>query len=284
MRIFLSLAVIGLTLLGNPLSPLAETLRFAPLPMEKRETVLSRFRPLTEYLSHKLQVKIDYVYAPDYAKLLAKFRRSEIDIAYLGPLPYVELRDSYPEAKPLLFFKESPSTVTYTCALVTFPDNNFDAWHGKAQKIALTQPLSTCGYLSTNGLMRNYGNSLAANNYRYIGTHDEVALAVIRGDYAAGGLKTTVARKYSHMGLFILSETPPLPAFALVVNTRTLTAERIAGIKNAMMQLESSLSDQQSPKNWNDAIGNGVAEAHDSDYKVIRDLLGSAHIPAEGNF
>lgn len=90
MRFFWSLGIIGLILLGNPLLPLAETIRFAPLPMEKRETVLSRFRPLTEYLSHKLQVKIDYVYALDYAKLLDIFRRSEIDIAYLGPLPYVD--------------------------------------------------------------------------------------------------------------------------------------------------------------------------------------------------
>ena len=284
MRSFLSLAVVVLTLLGKPLLSLAETLRFAPLPMEKRETVLSRFRPLTEYLSQELQVKIDYVYAPDYANLLDKFRRSEIDVAYLGPLPYVELRDTYPDAQPLLFFKESSSTVTYTCALVTFPGNNFDAWHGKVQKIALTQPLSTCGYLATNGLMRNYGNSLAANSYRYIGTHDEVALAVIRGEYAAGGLKTTVARKYGHMGLFILSETPPLPAFALVVNTRTLTAERIAGIKDAMLQLESTHSGQPPPKDWNNALGNGVVEAHDGDYNVIRDLLGAAHIPAEGNF
>lgn len=133
----------------------------------------------------------------------------------IGPLPSVELRDSYPEAKPLLFFKESSSAATYACALVTFPGNNFDAWHGEYQEIALTQPLSTCGYLSTNGLMRKYGNSLAANNYRYIGTHDEVALAVIRGEYAAGGLKTSVARKYSHLGLFILTETPPIAGICL---------------------------------------------------------------------
>ena len=252
--------------------------------MEKRETVLNRFRPLTEYLSGKLQLSVEYVYSQDYAELLEKFRRSEIDLAYLGPLPYVELRRSFAAAEPLLFFKESSKSVTYTCALVTFPGNGFNLLQGEYQRIALTQPLSTCGYLSTNGLMRNYGKSLEKNHYRYLGTHDEVALAVIRGDYAAGGLKTTVAQKYAHLGLFVLTETSPLPAFALVVNTRTLSADRIAGIKDALLKMDAGGLGQTPKKTWNDVIGNGVVEAHDSDYKVVRDLLGSTVIPTEGNF
>lgn len=284
MKFFFIVVFVSFSCLGKIPSLYAETIRFAPLPMEKREAVLSRFHPLTEFLSSELQLSIEYVYSQDYAKLLEKFRRSEIDLAYLGPLPYVELRHSFAAAEPLLFFKESSKAVTYTCALVTFPDNNFDVWHGEYQKIALTQPLSTCGYLSTNGLMRNYTNSLERNHYTYLGTHDEVALAVIRGDYAAGGLKTSVAQEYAHLGLFILTETPPLPAFALIVNTRTLSADRISGIKDAFLKFDAADQGSIPKKIWNDVTCYGVVEAHDSDYKVIRDLLDSAGIPTEGNF
>jgi len=284
MKVFFILLITNFILLGK-ISPLiAQTIRFAPLPMEKRETVLSKFQPLTQYLSQQLQLTIEYVYANDYSELLENFRQSKVDIAYLGPLPYVELRASFSEAEPLLFFKESSNAVTYTCALVTFPGNDFDLAYGKYQKIALTQPLSTCGYLSTNGLMQNHGNSLESNHYRYLGTHDEVALGVIRGDYAAGGLKTAVARKYAHMGLFVLQETPPLPAFAIIVNTRTMPPALIADIKNSLIALDSTRYKQKQTQDRSEVIGNGVVEAHDSDYKVIRDLLGTAQIPTAGNF
>ncbi len=284
MRLLFVVLLVASTLLGRVPSVFAATVRFAPLPMENKETVLSRFRPLTEFLAQRLQIDIEYVYADDYAELLENFRKSKVDIAYLGPLPYVELRAAYAEAEPLVFFKESSNAVTYTCALVTFPGNDFDVRHGRYQKIALTQPLSTCGYLSTNGLLRNSNNSLEDNNYRYVGTHDEVALSVIRGEFAAGGLKTAVARKYAHLGLFVLMETPPLPAFALIVNTRTMPPDLIAAIKEALLELDLTHSGQGQQIPWNDVIGNGIVEAHDSDYQVIRDLLGSARIQQKGNF
>jgi phosphonate transport system substrate-binding protein len=284
MRLLFIVLLSVAALLGGVPAGFAATVRFAPLPMENKETVLSRFRPLTEFLARRLHVAVDYVYAEDYAELLENFRQSKVDIAYLGPLPYVELRDSYAEAEPLVFFKESSQAVTYTCALVTFPGNDFDIRHGRYQKIALTQPLSTCGYLSTNGLLRKNNNSLEDNHYRYVGKHDEVALSVIRGEFAAGGLKTAVARKYAHLGLFVLMETPPLPAFALIVNTRTMSPDLIAGIKGVLLELDLTQGAQGQKKPWNDVIGNGVVEAHDRDYQVIRDLLGSTPIQQEGNF
>lgn len=64
----------------------AETIRFAPLPMERQQTVLNRFRPLTEYIAGSTQLSVDYVYTDSYEDLLDKFRNQEIDLAYLGPL------------------------------------------------------------------------------------------------------------------------------------------------------------------------------------------------------
>ena len=262
----------------------SKTIRFGPLPMEKQETVLNRFRPLTEYLTDIIKFPIEYVYTDNYEDLLEKFRKSEIDLAYLGPLPYVKLRQSFSNAEPVVVFKESPENVTYTCALVTFPDNNFDFFMGEYQKIALTQPLSTCGYLSVNGLMREHGKSLEQNYYRYLGTHDNVALSVIRGEYDAGGLKTKVARRYAHMGLYILMETPPLPAFALVANTKTLSGNTIAGIQAALLDRTPQHKQENEGPQWDNVIGNGVVKADDTMYETIRKLLGEMAIPQEGNF
>ncbi|WP_054701813.1 PhnD/SsuA/transferrin family substrate-binding protein [Desulfosarcina cetonica] len=199
----------------------AETIRFIPLPMQNRETVFGQFKPMTDYLEQRLEVKIVYDYCDSYADVLERFRQSRVDLAYLGPLPYVELRATFAHAEPIVRFCESSGRAEYTCALVSFMDNVFDPQSAHHRRIALTQPFSTCSYLSTSRLMHWMGSNIEQNLYRYLKKHDEVALSVIRGDFDAGGLKTAIACKYAHMGLNIVAETLPLPGFALVGNTRT---------------------------------------------------------------
>ncbi len=263
-----------------------QTIYFAPLPMEKKENLLSKFQPLTSFLSERLKVKIEYIYSPDYATLLKKFKKSEVDLAFLGPLPYVALRKDFHAAKPIIFFKQARDKVTYTCAIATFPDNHFDLISGKLQKIGLTQPLSTCGYLSVNGLMKQYGNSLENNLYRYLGAHDKVALSIIRGEITAGGLKTKVAKKYEHLGLVILAETGPLPPFALVANRQTLAQETIDTIVSSLMELDQLLNskDAKLTEHQRTVVGNGFLPGDDEAYQIIRELQGSVTIPERGNY
>ena len=277
-----STVIIACLALGNVAD--AETIRFAPLPMENRETVIKQFRPLTTFLEQRLGVTVDYVYLDSYADILAKFRQSKVDIAYLGPLPYVELRASYAQAQPMVHFKEKSGNTTYTCALVTVPDAGFHIQDAIKKKIALTQPLSTCGYLSASGLMRAQGSSLEDNYYRYVGKHDAVALSVIRGEFEAGGLKSAIARKYAHLGLQILAETPPLPSFALVANTNTLPPALISKICRELTALAPDGKDSAMLKSWGDNIRYGAVTASDDEYRVVRDLLSEAVIPNKGNF
>ena len=262
----------------------AETIRFAPLPMQSQETVIKEFRPLTAYLEQRLQVKIEYVYSNSYADILEKFRRSEVDLAYLGPLPYVELRSHCPEAEPLVQFKESSGQATYTCALVAFPDSGFDPAAAEKKKIALTQPLSTCGYLSTSGLMRRSGGSLERNYYRYLGQHDAVALSILRGEFDAGGLKTAIARKYAHLGIQVISETAPLPGFALIGNTKTLPADLLPRLRQELTALDPAGRDNAMLSTWSDNIRHGTVAASNQDFQVVRALLTGTVIPSKGNF
>ncbi|MEZ4599758.1 MAG: PhnD/SsuA/transferrin family substrate-binding protein [Syntrophotaleaceae bacterium] len=261
-----------------------EKVRFAPLPMENRETVVKQFRPLTDFLQERLGITIEYVYADSYNDLLKKFRNGEIDLAYQGPLPYVRLRANYPQAEPLVHFKEASGQATYTCSLVAFADSRPDLKGLAGERVALTQSLSTCGYLSTNGLLRRYGSSLEQNRYRYLGTHDAVALGVVRGEFDLGGLKTAIARKYAHMGLSMLTETAPLPGFALVANKATLKPELQTRIRQAIVELAPQGDDKKMLESWGDNIRYGAVPAEDSHYDAVRQLLGGVEIPDKGNF
>ena len=102
---------------------------------------------------------------------------------------------------------------SYYGALVALADTPVNLQGLQNKRIALTQPLSTCGYLSVSGLLRERKSSLEKNRYRYLNKHDAVALAIIRGEYDLGGLKTAIGKRYTHLGLKILAETPPFPGF-----------------------------------------------------------------------
>jgi phosphonate transport system substrate-binding protein len=257
----------------------AETLRFAPLPMETPHIVATQWQPLLAYLEKTLGVTLEISYSASNEEIIDKFQTGKIDLAYLGPLPYVTLNKTFPAAEPVVIFNEKDGQSTYTCALAVPAESTLSLKGVKGKKIALTQPLSTCGYFGTQGLLRQSGSTLEVNRYRYLGQHDEVALAVVRGEFDVGGLKTAIARKYAHLGLVVRAESPPLPGLALIANRNRVSAERLAQIRQALLA-----ADDKTRQQWGDNVRFGVTPAKDSDYAGVRQLPMPANFPAQGNF
>jgi phosphonate transport system substrate-binding protein len=257
----------------------AETIRFAPLPMENRETVVKQYRPMVLYLEKALNVTIEFVFTDNYADIINNFAKGQIDLAYLGPLPYVELRTKDDKAEPLVHFNEASGKPMYTCAIVTLADSPLKLQGLKNSRIGLTQPLSTCGYLSVNGLLQEQGSRLEDNRYTYLDKHDTVALAVVRGEYDAGGLKTAIGKKYSHMGLKIVAETAPMPSFGLVGNQATMSSTTMQNLREALTRLDPATADKEMLAAWGENIRYGAVAASDKDYDVVRKFKGNSAIP-----
>lgn len=257
----------------------AETLVFAPLPMETPYTVAAQWKPLLSYLEQQLGASLQIDYSGSNDEVVEKFRSGSLDLAYLGPLPYVKLRKTFPLAEPVVVFREKDGAATYTCALVVAADSPLELKTLKQKRIALTQPLSTCGYFAAQGMLQQQGRSLEENRFRYLGPHDEVALAVVRGDFEVGGLKTAIARKYARLGLTVIAESPPVPGLALVANRNRLSVQRIEQIRQLLLNAPPEVR-----KQWGDNICNGVVPASDSDYDGMRQLPMPTVIPGQGNF
>jgi len=258
----------------------AGPLVFAPLPTESPETVVGQWRPMLDRLGKALGTEIRIEYSVDYDEVLAKLRAGTVDLAQLGPLPYVTLKKRFPAATPIVRFKERDGKAAYTCALVALEERKFAPRALRGRTVALTQPLSTCGYLVTDALLRQGGSTLEQNRYRYLKQHDAVAIAVARGDYDLGGMKTSIARKYAHLGVTVLAESRPLPAFSLVANGERVGPERIEQIRRFLVE-----SDELVRADWGDNIRHGAVSAADGDFDALRALLASSPpIPEKGNF
>lgn len=211
---------------------------YTPLPIEQPETVIAANRPLVSYLEKQLKVPITIRYEKNYADILQLFQEGKIDIILLGPLPYVILRNSYAKAEPLVAINEADGKATYTCAMVTAFDGPSSAKQVR-RSIAFSQPLSTCGHLAAGYLLDKYGVKLEALHHDYLGNQDQVALAVVRGDYEVGTLKTVVAKKYARLTLRVIEETPAFPGFILVANRATLTSEQIREVRGLLLGIAS---------------------------------------------
>jgi len=273
----------GALLIFSVCRPLfAQTLYFAPLPMEKPETVVKQFKPMLDYLEKHLGSKIEIHYSTSYAEILERFRNGQLDLAYLGPLPYVSLRNNYPNAEPLVHFLEKNGQASYSCALISAGEKLPSPLRGKT--FALTQPLSTCGFLAVDGILHERGERLKNQRFRYLEKHDEVALAVARGDFDFGGVKTAIAQRYAHLGVTILAETPPLPSFALIANSRRLSPQKIEQLRVLLTGLQPQGRDQALVAEWGGQLRNGAIPARDADYDVVRQLRKQADIPEKGNF
>ncbi len=269
--------VVLLLALASPAS--AETLKFAPLPMESPETVAGQWKPLLEYLKKSVGIELVIDYSTSNDEILGKFEAGKLDLAYLGPLPYLRLKDRFPPARPLVIFHEADGRPSYTCALVVAADSDLRPEQLTGRKIALTQPLSTCGFFSISGLLQQAGIRLEEARYRYLGPHDAVALAVAGGEFDAGGLKSAIARKYTSLGLRIIAETAPLPGLALVANGARVSEERMEAIRRALLAADETVR-----KTWGDNIRHGLSAAVDEDYAGARKLPYRDPIPTQGNF
>lgn len=239
------------------------SLVFTPLPIEQPETVIAASRPLVTYLSQKMGVPISIRHEKSYADILRLFQEGKIDLLHLGPLPYVTLRQACPKAVPLAAINESNAKAAYTCAMVTTYDGPKTIKQVRGP-VALTQPLSTCGHLTAGYLLDKHGIQLESLRHDHVGTHDKVALEVIKGRYQVGTIKTSVAKKYTGMALRVIEETPYFPGFLLVGNSATLRPEQLEQITRLLLTLP--VNNQSSP-----SLGKyGFTATSDADYDLIR--------------
>jgi phosphonate transport system substrate-binding protein len=279
----ISLLCVGFAVVVGLILPIpsaaSEPLRFAPVPRESREVVLQQFLPMARYLEQQQERPVELVYLERYEEILAAFLADEIDLAYLGALSYVRLRQALPAVEPLVQFKEPHGDPYHRCVLVSFAGDAIAPATLAGRPVALTQPLSTCGHLGADALLRKVaGFGLADTSYAHLGSYDEVALAVVGGEFAVGAMKDDIAHKFAGLGLTILAESEGfVPGYALVANARTLSERERAAIQRLL--IEAPEADYAA---WGGPIGHGAVAANDAHYDAVRAMVWAVSISKGG--
>lgn len=267
-RAFLFLLAFCLTQLS------AQSIKFAPLPKEKIETLEKEYKPFLKWLSKETGDDYELVMSVDYKDLIDKIKSGKIDVAYLGPLPYALIRQHTDSVTPIVKFLDKKANATYTCSIVVRKNSNLNSLKDLVdKKISLPQEFSTCGYYSAK--IAFDAQNLKFDNYYFDGNHANVALNVLLGERDGGSLQTTYFDKYEYLGLKKIYESKSFPGFLLAANKQKLSKEKIDQIKKTITKLSPLTNDKDKKitQNWSENIKYGAVEANEQEYSEIVEKL-----------
>ncbi len=275
---------LGLALnLCAPTAQAGPVIRFAPLPLEEPKIVHEQFDGLVSYLQEQTGFEIRWVPLSDNAEIVRQFRTGAIDLAYLGPLPYVILARDHPAARPLCCFREADGETAYTCSLIAVGERGLSLERLKGVRFGLTQPYSTCGYLASSQMLAAAGLSLTGdgNSYSYAGNHSAAALGVAQGKYDVAGVKTSIAGRYRHLGLDVIATSPSYPGFSLVANAATLDAPTVERLQEVVLRLDRARHPELAGRmqTWGEQIRNGTVPHGRCDFSGVAAAVADLPFP-----
>lgn len=229
-------AFLGL-LLTAPLLTQAATAPavFVVHPYDTPSRVYTRFRPLTLYLGAVLGRPMRLIIASTYDEQIEMITSGRADFAYLGPTPYVRARER--GKVEILVGETEAGQAFYQSALVVRENSPIRKVADLAGKrLAFGAEISMSSALAPKQMLVQAGLARAdLADVSYLDRHERVALAVLHGDFDAGGLRLDIAKSYVPRGLRILAASPPLPPHVIAASSQ-VSRDAAEKVRQALLQ------------------------------------------------
>ena len=79
----------------------APVLAFTAIPDQNTTELQEKFKPLADYLSERLDVRVEYLPVRDYQASVELFRNGDVLLAWFGGLTGVQARQTVPGARAI---------------------------------------------------------------------------------------------------------------------------------------------------------------------------------------
>jgi len=271
----LAAVLLGFTLLLASLSASAArgggyTLAVHPyLPVTE---IHRRFDPLADHLAKALgrpvKVRIGY----NYDAHLRAIGRDQVDLAFIGPALYVSLTEKYGRKPLLAAFEVAGEAQLHGVIAVRTADTAVKLQDIKGRYMAFGDVDSTMSHLVPRQMLQEAGIKLKDfAGYRFVGSHNNVALAVLAGDFDAGAMKQEVFDAYAGKGLRALAISPGVPDHLFVTRSNLPQAD-IERLRKALFSLHDNEQGRQVLAGLHKGLTR-LIPVHDADYAGLRATL-----------
>lgn len=247
----------------------AETeLQFGSVAMDIPAVMHKRLTPLTRYLSKSLNRPVTLKLSPNMGAAIKETAQGTVDIAYLTPVAYLKANEQG-DAK-LIAKTVTKGKASFQLMIVVKEDSpikSVEQLAGKSfafgDKKALLQRATVVG----SGIKLEQ-----FSEYKFLGHYDNIARAVMNGDFDAGILKDTMAFKWEGKGLRILYSSPALPPYNIAASNK-VDGKTMAALRKAFLSLDAKNPEHLKIIKALDKKYNGFASTSDTEYDVIRKLI-----------
>ncbi|MBL1277578.1 MAG: phosphate/phosphite/phosphonate ABC transporter substrate-binding protein [Ectothiorhodospiraceae bacterium] len=273
---YLSPLLFGMAVIIFTLSPtfatVADELLLGIHPYKSAKILHKSFAPLAEVISRATGKPVRIVIAKDYQQHIQQVGKSKLDIAYMGPVSYVQLVARYGPMPMLarLEINGSPTFQGHIFARATDTIRTLNDIKGK--QFAFGNPASTMSHLVPRHMLWKAG--VGAENlagFDFLGNHTNVALAVLSGKYDAGAVKEEVFHKNKSRGLRSIAVTPKLSEHLFVANTN-LPKQQFDIIRKAMLSLHQQKNGMVTLRGIKKTM-TALVPVKDNDYDNLRQIL-----------
>jgi len=247
-------------------------LKFGVVPLESPAEMFMRFTPMTEYLSKKLGRRVEPKVAMNFEEAIDAIGRNVTQMCFMTPSTYIEAHRKYGVdvlAKALRDGKPYHHSV-----IITRADRGINAvGELKGRTFAFGDFYSTSSHIVPRGMLLEAGIEITELfYYDYLGHHDDVARAVLKGEFDAGGVMEDTAYKFKDEGLKFLKISEDIPEFNICIN-KSLSEEDVSLFRSALTALtdasaEGGLVLKSIAKSYT-----GFTEAKDEDYDGIKSMM-----------
>ncbi|MDH5525648.1 MAG: phosphate/phosphite/phosphonate ABC transporter substrate-binding protein [Desulfobulbaceae bacterium] len=212
---------------------------FGVHPFKSPAKLAKMFKPLQEYLGQELNAKVNFRSAKDYESALDALAAGEVDISYLGPALFAIIDKEHPGKIRIAGAILNDGKPTFKGVIIARQDSGINTLEDlKGKRFAFGDRKSTLScYMPAYMLMQ--AGVFEGLNYNFIGSHDNVALGVLKKSFEAGGVKPAVAKQYLSQGLKIIAESEPVYEHMIVVGPK-VTDEDFKKIQTALLTVKDA--------------------------------------------
>lgn len=235
-------------------------------PYKPATELNAMFKPIAEYISQKIGKPVDLQFGKTYEDTAQKLGSGQFDFCFLSPTVYAKFAHEY-NYKPLAQIVNDGKPTFHGVIVVKKGSGIKSIKDLKGKSFAFGDRNSTLTHVVPLYMLMSNGIHLSdLSKYAFVGSHDNVALNVVVGQFSAAGLMPDIAEKYIPQGLEVIATSPNLPEHVFVA-TQSMDKETAAKIQEAILNMPPDLY-----KKIKGSL-TGMQKFNDKDFNILRNIL-----------
>ncbi len=230
--------------------------------------MIKRMSALTNHLALSTNLNVRFRPSPNLGSAVEDLGTGQTQIAYLTPVAYIEARKKYgviPLVAPTADGRPHFSLVIGVKAGSGI--NTPAGLKGKRFAFGDEKALLQRAAVESMGL-----KSSDFSTFAYLKHYDNIAKAVLAGDFDGGILKDSVADEFKGKGIAVVGSTAPLPSYIFAVHPGMPEAVRNQ-LRNALLALNKSTPERAATLEAFDKACDGFVVVDDPAYDTVRKLI-----------